>query len=35
MTMYKRWKIELYGYRDLDVGISIIFERDVLYYYLD
>lgn len=35
MTMHKRWKIELHGHRDSDVGTSIISERDALYYHLD
>lgn len=33
--MHKRWKIELHGHRDSDVGTSIISERDALYHHLD
>lgn len=36
ITMHKRWKIELHGHRDSDVGTSIISERDALiYHHLD
>lgn len=35
ITMHKRWKIELHGHRDSDMGTSIISEKDALYHHLD